>query len=433
MRFFLRLAAAALVALVIAAIVVQYATDAVPMGLFNTGRGVARGVSAVALVLAVAAFAVLVLELVRRRSWRIADAIRGVVAALVVLELLVTLTDLAFMSRSPTAPLGGPYYETRGESGRWLILRKHAGGSPFGFRTATPYAKETADYRVLFLGDSFTEGSGRRAECNYPTVVERELALRMGQAVQVMNAGVSGYGPSQSVALFRELRARGYRVDAVVYNFLIENDFTDDLPGTERRVVAGMAFRFPRSWFLRTFQPVNSRTFRTAMFLRALIRIRYELHDFSAISDEPCDLEPERLTELPQTIRDIVTRKLADLDRVATSARLQEEAAAALRALRGESDAAGVPLVVVVFPDRASVDPDVRRLLGLGDEDLLATRRLRTVVDVALPDTPVLDAGEVLGTRAGLYRRVDTHLDDLGNVVVGRWVADQIAPILEGR
>jgi hypothetical protein len=52
-------------------------------------------------------------------------------------------------------------------------------------------------------------------------------------------------------------------------------------------------------------------------------------------------------------------------------------------------------------------------------------------IPAAFPDVPVLDVSPVLEDRAGMYRPVDTHLGDLGNVVVGEWVAAELSSLLE--
>ena len=49
-----------------------------------------------------------------------------------------------------------------------------------GFRSAVPYEKVPAGRRVLFLGDSYTEGSGRSAECNSPEVAVSTPVLKGG-------------------------------------------------------------------------------------------------------------------------------------------------------------------------------------------------------------------------------------------------------------
>lgn len=422
-----------LLAAVMTAIVVQDFTDAVPSELFNTGRHIAAAFSLVSLALCAVALVVLLLDIGSDRPPPLsaaASAVRAVIAGAVALELLVAATDVFLMSRSPDAPLGGPYYEMQARDGEWLILKKRGGVPPFGFRAPAPYGKVSDRYRVLFLGDSFTEGSGRRPGCNYPTVVESGLAARANRPVEVMNAGVSGYGPDQARILLGELFARGYTADAVVYNFLVENDFTDNPPGTVRRVVAGMGFRFPRSWFLRTFHPVNTRTFRTAMFLRSFIRIRYQLDDLSAISDEPCDLTPRRLDALPPSVENILLRTLDGVERAAASPRLQRGALESIRAIQREVEGAGIPFAVVVFPHRAAVDPDARRLLGADPAQLAAADSLCARVIGSLDGVPVVDTSPALAGRPGMYRRVDTHLSDLGNLVVGEWVARRLDGIV---
>ncbi len=418
--------------LVLAAILIQDFTGYLPLGLFNTGRDVYTLLLRLSLALVAGSIVVLSINAARGTLGKFAGFVRGAIVFAVVLELCVTIADITLMSRSPGAPLGGPYYEKTSAAGDPLILRKRGGNSPYGFRTSEPYQKSPGEtLRVLFLGDSFTEGSGRHDECNYPAVVERRLRAALGREVEVMNAGVSGYGPVQALAMLRELTASGYRFDAVVHNFLVENDFTDDLPGTERHVVAGMAFRFPRSSFVRWFHPLNSRTFRTAMFTRALIRIRYELNNFSAVEPGPCDLDGEHLDELPATLRDIVSRKIADIPRIAGSKATLDNATGAVRAMHDDAAALGIPFAVVVFPARTSVDPELRWLLPAENTQLNDAAGLRNVVRESLPGVNVFDVFDALDARAALYRRADTHLSDLGNVVAGEWVAEQLAGMLK--
>ena len=127
---------------------------------------------------------------------------------------------------------------------------------------------------MLFLGDSYTEGSGSGQACNYPDVAVHTLdSLRATQGkppFSLLNAGVAGYGPRESLALFHYLRDEGYTIDAVVLSLFTENDFTDDLPGTDRRVTGGILFRYPSSTWLRWLHPLNTHTARYAMmFARA--------------------------------------------------------------------------------------------------------------------------------------------------------------------
>lgn len=71
-------------------------------------------------------------------------------------------------------------------------------------REVTPQ-KAPNEYRVLALGDSFTEGVGTDYESTWVKVLERHLAARMpGRLVTTINAGVSGSDPFFEYVLLRE-------------------------------------------------------------------------------------------------------------------------------------------------------------------------------------------------------------------------------------
>ncbi len=62
--------------------------------------------------------------------------------------------------------------------------------------------------RVLFLGDSMLAAFEVEYEETFPERIEKELSRSLGVPVQVLNAGVRGYGTDQSYLYFR---ARGYK------------------------------------------------------------------------------------------------------------------------------------------------------------------------------------------------------------------------------
>ena len=59
-------------------------------------------------------------------------------------------------------------------------------------------------YRVLVLGDSLTAGFEVEYEETFTAVLEQLLSQEMGAAVQVINAGVRGYGTDQELLYYRE-------------------------------------------------------------------------------------------------------------------------------------------------------------------------------------------------------------------------------------
>ena len=58
--------------------------------------------------------------------------------------------------------------------------------------------------KILTIGDSFTLGAGNNYKDVWSSILEREL-IEYGKNVEVINAGVSGYGTAQTVAFLERL------------------------------------------------------------------------------------------------------------------------------------------------------------------------------------------------------------------------------------
>ncbi|MDQ3761970.1 MAG: SGNH/GDSL hydrolase family protein [Actinomycetota bacterium] len=80
--------------------------------------------------------------------------------------------------------------------------------------------------RVLLLGDSQAAGFEVAEEHTYAALVEKQLTADLGSPVQVLNAGVRGYGTDQAYLWYREL-GRRLRPNVVVFH-ASENDPEDD-------------------------------------------------------------------------------------------------------------------------------------------------------------------------------------------------------------
>ena len=77
-RFFVRVSLTAVTACVIAAIVIQDHTSALPLGLFNTGATTFARFADACLLLALTALTVQIVELISGRLARVGGAIRGI-------------------------------------------------------------------------------------------------------------------------------------------------------------------------------------------------------------------------------------------------------------------------------------------------------------------------------------------------------------------
>jgi lysophospholipase L1-like esterase len=79
-----------------------------------------------------------------------------------------------------------------------------------------PVAKAANEYRVIALGDSFTEGIGARYDETWVKVFERVTSRTSdGRAVHALNAGISSSDPLFEYVLLRD-RLAAYRPDLII-------------------------------------------------------------------------------------------------------------------------------------------------------------------------------------------------------------------------
>src|SRR5439155_17412844 len=84
-------------------------------------------------------------------------------------------------------------------------------------------------FRILVLGDSFTEGLQVEQDETFPKLLEQ----RLGDGVEVLDAGVSAYG-TDSELLFWESEGWKYRPDLVLLAFNTGNDILENHYGLMR-------------------------------------------------------------------------------------------------------------------------------------------------------------------------------------------------------
>jgi lysophospholipase L1-like esterase len=88
-----------------------------------------------------------------------------------------------------------------------------------------PYEKPPGVARIVSLGDSFTAGYEVEGDQTFSSVLERSLRAR-GVAVEVLNAGVSGYSTAEE-ALYLERELYRYSPDLVLVSYY-GNDLVDN-------------------------------------------------------------------------------------------------------------------------------------------------------------------------------------------------------------
>lgn len=100
-----------------------------------------------------------------------------------------------------------------------------------------PRAKPSGTWRLLAFGDSFIEGWGVPVQASVSKVLEQKLQqARPGQATEVLNLGVAGYGTDQELLLY-QAQGRSYAPDLVLVFFYANdlwNNAVDRGIGAER-------------------------------------------------------------------------------------------------------------------------------------------------------------------------------------------------------
>ncbi|MGH2898412.1 MAG: GDSL-type esterase/lipase family protein, partial [Solirubrobacteraceae bacterium] len=82
------------------------------------------------------------------------------------------------------------------------------------------------DLRVVVYGDSFTQAEYTKTEDTFAARLEARLAQRLGTPVEVVNAGVAGYGPDQELRRLED-ELPSLAPDLVIVAIYAGNDFGD--------------------------------------------------------------------------------------------------------------------------------------------------------------------------------------------------------------
>lgn len=106
-------------------------------------------------------------------------------------------------------------------SGETLVYRVNSDG----YR-GPELLPDTGQKRIVVYGDSFIQAEFTRQEHTFPAVLQTELSELLNEQVEVVNAGVAGYGPDQ---ILRRMESDLERLepDFVVFAVFSGNDFGD--------------------------------------------------------------------------------------------------------------------------------------------------------------------------------------------------------------
>jgi lysophospholipase L1-like esterase len=310
------------------------------------------------------------------------------------------------------------------------------------------------DARVVVFGDSNVQAVFSSLENTFVHRLGTGLSRATGRDVEVINAGIVGYGPDQSLLRFREV-ARSLRPDLVVIHVFADNDFGDLVRNRLFRVVQGRLERHPHPH--RVHQPgllVRLQGFANSLLVvkaarHLLKRAGIELTAKSAAPAVPTDLS-RYVSELVSRIEQeqAVYAGLApdtlgqadhyDLD-VATdpespTARVKIELMeAVLRQFKVEADRMGIKVLAVIEPSAVDLTSNLlltHRYLA-GRFVTYTPERLSSVLEGicrrnAIPHVNLFPVFQKGNPDALYFRDTDNHWNDQGQ----RLAADTVAPVV---
>ena len=85
---------------------------------------------------------------------------------------------------------------------------------------------ENPDIRIIVYGDSNIQARFLNLQDTFPYRLEKYLRNRLKKNIEVLNAGVIGFGPDQSLIRFSKEVDR-YHPDIVIFHIFADNDFGD--------------------------------------------------------------------------------------------------------------------------------------------------------------------------------------------------------------
>jgi lysophospholipase L1-like esterase len=367
--------------------------------------------------------------------------LRRLAFSLAILLLVPAAIEIALRVAWPSlgSSLGDRVYEPDDELG--FRGRPHATGTfangvsfglnALGFRgreVAVP--KPAGTWRLLVLGDSFAFGKGVADGEPFPEVLESRLRERLpGQALDVVDGGMNGYGTDQQAALLRRV-GRRLEPDAVVLAFFVGNDFGDNMAAGELTAYDGYLFR---SGSVRMRGSILGR-----LYLGAKIGLR-RLYLVNAIESLGPALRPiERGSPYCRALVEREANALCFFRRAGAPRAMGDDVVAVTRRLVGDvaaqSRAIGAKLAIVALPDPMQIEPELLRtaLRQTGEsEDALDLSRPQSILASMAAETGAafVDARAAFPEReTGRYLLpCDTHFDRRGHAAVAAFLADELA------
>jgi len=381
-----------------------------------------------------------------------ASMLIGCVVALLIAE--AALRILGVTSKLVYSP--NPYYgwgHTAGDEFLWTTESRELKIeiNALGLRDSDhPYEKPEGTSRILVLGDSFPEALQVPLEDGFSSVLEKALNDGTSKPIEVINAGVSGFGTDNALLFFNHEGFK-YSPDIVLLTFYVGNDVRNNWSPLEELDSGGPRKPFynigPEGLTLHRypFDRGDGWTGPIKIFLSRHSRLY-------AFSRETWNRFGSRMSEAAgndgnDDTNEVDARIPLDLPLFQREPPKEWDDAwqvtrAILRELRSEVTRRGGQLFVVTVPTAFQVHPEI------WEGRLVANNSLRRVdwtldnpneylSDICdeeqIPDLLSLMRSEASNTNSLLYFFHDNHWNEAGHKFAAMHVAEALAPLVEER
>lgn len=288
-----------------------------------------------------------------------------------------------------------------------------------GLREDLDYGPKQKDlFRILAIGDSFTMGVGVEAPQAYMKLQEQLAPAHTGR-YEVINGGVPGYSPGQSLA-YLEKRGVALQPDLVVLSLFVGNDIIESYRQLPFYVVDGyLTNGLPQQGVLppsvKLYLQGNSHLYQLVWPLIARV------------------LHPAHAGEVGATAQDDFRAMYSDADDARSSA-VWKAVEARIARFESLARAHGFAPVVAIVPEHKQVDAKLwTRAMNAADKQY-AYRPEAPGVRIAelcrqhkIPAIDLLDGIRNAGATEPLYFDVDGHFTVAGNAVAARVLSSFLA------
>jgi lysophospholipase L1-like esterase len=301
--------------------------------------------------------------------------------------------------------------------------------SPLGLRDPrTEYARPADTHRILVLGDSFVEAVQVDASKTVAARLEASLQQHSSRPVEVINAGVAGYGTGQEMLLLDQEGVR-YQPNVIVLVVFLGNDIGDNSyrPDPARsEQTTRPTFELDSERMIRVVPgapPESGTSVRQVLRSCCLLYNVFETGVLMKLSQVPVRDQPEFEVGGRYLVRSLYeTKPDPEMSR---AWRITERL---LGMMRDRASSEGAPFVVVGAPDWLALD-EVAWQERMGESRAASGRYAPDVPNRMLGEiagrvgAPYVDLWPILAhpsTSQPLYFPIDTHWTPAGHAVVAQ-------------